>query len=198
MRQAVAYFFEEDWSVSRAQAITAGILKTAALGGYTSYIARAIERLNQDFDQPLRIEGIANELGMSVSELHHHFKAVTALSPLQFQKRLRLQEARRLMLGEGLDATSAGIRVGYGSPSQFSREYHRLFGAPPLAERHAVNRQPPVMERCGKGAVKFLRAGSRYTAIESMGSAKQLLGESSRFPHNRRTNEKDSRAYRRI
>jgi AraC-like DNA-binding protein len=134
VRQAVAYFFEEDRSVSRAQAITAGILKAAALGGYTSYIARAIERLNQDFDQPLRIEGIANELGMSVSEFHHHFKAVTALSPLQFQKRLRLQEDRRLMLGEGLDATSAGIRVGYGSPSQFSREYHRLFGAPPLSD----------------------------------------------------------------
>ena len=106
----------------------------AASGGYTPHIARAIERLHQDFDQPLRIEGIASELGMSVSGFHHHFKAVTAMSPLQFQKRLRLQEARRLMLGEGLDATTAGTRVGYGSPSQFSREYHRLFGAPPLSD----------------------------------------------------------------
>jgi len=106
----------------------------AASGGYTHHITKAIERLHQDFDQPLRIEGIARELGMSVSGFHHHFKAVTALSPLQFQKQLRLQEARRLMLGEGLDATSAGIRVGYGSPSQFSREYHRLFGAPPLSD----------------------------------------------------------------
>jgi len=106
----------------------------AASGGYTPHITKAIERLHEDFDQPLRIEGIARELGMSVSGFHHHFKAVTAMSPLQFQKRLRLQEARRLMLGEGLDATSAGIRVGYGSPSQFSREYHRLFGAPPLSD----------------------------------------------------------------
>src|SRR6266571_953555 len=74
----------------------------ALLGGYTPHIARAIERLRQDFDQPLRIEQMARELGMSVSGLHRHFKAVTALSPLQFQKRLRLLEARRLMLGEDL------------------------------------------------------------------------------------------------
>ena len=68
---------------------------------------------------------------MSASGLHHHFKAVTALSPLQYQKHLRLQEARRLMLSEALDAATAGYRVGYQSPSQFSREYRRLFGAPP-------------------------------------------------------------------
>jgi AraC-like DNA-binding protein len=67
-------------------------------GGYTTHIARAVARLRQDFDQPLRIETLARELGMSVSALHHHFKAVSAMSPLQFQKRLRLQEARRLML----------------------------------------------------------------------------------------------------
>jgi len=68
---------------------------------------------------------------MSVSGLHHHFKAVTALSPLQYQKHLRLQEARRLLLDGSLDAATAGYRVGYQSPSQFSREYRRLFGAPP-------------------------------------------------------------------
>jgi AraC-like DNA-binding protein len=85
----------------------------AALSGYTPHIGKAIERLHQDFDQPLRIDSIARELGMSVSGFHHHFKAVTAMSPLQFQKRLRLQEARRLMLGEGLDAASAAYRVGY-------------------------------------------------------------------------------------
>src|SRR5205807_8231142 len=82
----------------------------AILGGYTPHIARAVGRLRQDFDQPLRIERLAHELGMSVSGFHHHFKAVTALSPLQFQKRLRLQEARRLMLGEDLDAASAAYR----------------------------------------------------------------------------------------
>jgi AraC-like DNA-binding protein len=106
----------------------------AALGGYTPHIAKAIERLHQDFDQPLRIDGIARELGMSVSGFHHHFKAVTAMSPLQFQKRLRLQEARRLMLGEGLDATSAAYRVGYHDASHFNREYKSLFGLPPMRD----------------------------------------------------------------
>ena len=106
----------------------------AALSGYTPYIARAIERLHKDFDQPLRIDGIARELGMSVSGFHHHFKTVTAMSPLQFQKRLRLQEARRLMLGEHLDAASAGYRVGYDDASHFNREYKRLFGVPPMRD----------------------------------------------------------------
>ena len=106
----------------------------AALGGYTPHIAKAIERLRKDFDQPFRIDSIARQLGMSVSGFHHHFKAVTAMSPLQFQKRLRLQEARRLMLGEGLDAASAGYRVGYQDASHFNREYKRLFGVPPMRD----------------------------------------------------------------
>jgi AraC-like DNA-binding protein len=103
----------------------------AALGGYTPHITKAIEQLHQDFDQPLRIDSMARELGVSVSGFHHHFKAVTAMSPLQFQKRLRLQEARRLMLGEGLDVTSAAFRVGYRDASHFNREYKSLFGLPP-------------------------------------------------------------------
>jgi AraC-like DNA-binding protein len=106
----------------------------AILGGYSPSIARAIERLRQDFDQPLRIESLARELGMSVSVFHHHFKAVTALSPLQFQKRLRLLEARRLMLGEDLDAASAAYRVGYHDASHFNREYKSLFGVPPMRD----------------------------------------------------------------
>ena len=106
----------------------------AVLGGYTHHIARAVERLRKDFNQPLRIESIARELGMSVSGFHHHFKSVTAMSPLQFQKQLRLQEARRLMLGENLDATSAAYRVGYDDASHFNREYKRLFGAPPMRD----------------------------------------------------------------
>jgi AraC-like DNA-binding protein len=118
----------------------------AILGGYTPHIARAVERLRQEFDQPLRIEQIAHELGMSVSGFHHHFKAVTAMSPLQFQKRLRLQEARRLMLGEALDAASAGYRVGYQDASHFNREYKNLFGVPPLRDvqqlREAVSGSP--------------------------------------------------------
>jgi AraC-like DNA-binding protein len=109
----------------------------AVQAGDTHRIVRAIERLRKEFDQPLRIDGIARELGMSVSGFHHHFKAVTAMSPLQFQKRLRLQEARRLMLGEQLDAASAGYRVGYDDASHFNREYKRLFGVPPM---HDVER----------------------------------------------------------
>jgi AraC-like DNA-binding protein len=118
----------------------------ATQGGYTPHIARAIERLRQDFDQPLQIEQIARELGMSVSGFHHHFKAVTAMSPLQYQKRLRLQEARRLMLGGRLDAASAASRVGYYDASHFSREYKSLFGLPPMRDverlREAAGRVP--------------------------------------------------------
>src|SRR5918999_1342254 len=105
--------------------------QTAALGGHAHRIAGALERLREDFDRPLRVEDVARESGMSVSGFHHHFKAITAMSPLQFQKRMRLQAARRLMLGEDLDAGSAGRRVGYSDASQFSREYKRLFGEPP-------------------------------------------------------------------
>jgi AraC-like DNA-binding protein len=106
----------------------------AVLGGHSHRIARALERLRKNFDRPLRIEDIARELGMSVSGFHHHFKAVTAMSPLQFQKQLRLQEARRLMLGEDLDAASAGYSVGYSDASHFTREYKRHFGAPPARD----------------------------------------------------------------
>ena len=106
----------------------------ALLGGQTDRIAEAVVRLRREFNQPLRIESLARELGMSVSGFHHHFKAVTAMSPLQFQKQLRLQEARRIMLGENLDAASAGYRVGYDDASQFSREYKRLFGHPPVRD----------------------------------------------------------------
>lgn len=99
--------------------------------GDTQRISKAIGHLREHFDAPLKIENIAHELGMSVSGFYHHFKSVTAMSPLQFQKQIRLQEARRLMLGEDLDAASAGFRVGYEDPSYFSRDYKKLFGAPP-------------------------------------------------------------------
>lgn len=99
--------------------------------GDTRRISKAVQQLRANINQPLKIENIARELGMSVSGFHHHFKSVTAMSPLQFQKQIRLQEARRLMLGEDLDAASAGFRVGYEDPSYFSRDYKKLFGAPP-------------------------------------------------------------------
>jgi AraC-like DNA-binding protein len=90
-----------------------------------------LERSFNDQLDMIWIDDFARQLGMSVSGFHHHFKSVTAMSPLQFQKQIRLQEARRLMLGEDLDAASAGFRVGYEDPSYFSRDYKKLFGAPP-------------------------------------------------------------------
>jgi len=112
-----------------------GRLRHLALqGSYTPHIARAVGHLRRNFDQPLRVETLAHELGMSVSAFHHHFKAVTTLSPLQFQKQVRLQEARRLMLSEDLDAASAAYRVGYQDASHFNREYKSLFGASPMRD----------------------------------------------------------------
>ena len=110
------------------------LLHLATFGGQAHRMVRAVEKLRRDFDKPLRIEDAAGELGMSVSGFHAHFKAVTAMSPLQFQKHLRLQEARRLMLSENLDAGEAGFRVGYEDQSHFSRDYKRHFGEPPMRD----------------------------------------------------------------
>ena len=129
----------------------------ALLGGATTRIARAIERLRHDFDQPLRIEQLARELGMSISGLHHHFKAVTAMSPLQYQKRLRLLEARRLLLGEDLDATRAAYRVGYQDVSHFNREYKSLFGVPPMRDIHRLRQA--AQDHAGKGGAEYLAPG---------------------------------------
>ncbi len=97
----------------------------------THRVTRAIEWLNRNYAKPLLIEELASHVNLSTSTLHHRFKAVTAMSPLQYQKQLRLHEARRLMIAEGMDVSAAGFKVGYESPSQFSREYSRMFGAPP-------------------------------------------------------------------
>lgn len=106
----------------------------AAVGGHRSRIAAAIQRIHEDYDQALPVDALAEEAGLSASRFHHHFRAVTGMTPLQFQKQLRLQEARRLLLGEDLDAATAGYRVGYNSASHFSRDYKRQFGAPPLRD----------------------------------------------------------------
>jgi AraC-like DNA-binding protein len=110
----------------------------AVLGGQRHRIATVVERLHKEYDRPLRIDRVAQELGMSVSGFHHQFKVVTGMSPLQFQKQLRLQEARRLMLADDFDATTAGYRVGYDNASHFSREYKRLFGEPPMRDVERV------------------------------------------------------------
>jgi AraC-like DNA-binding protein len=103
-------------------------------GSQSNQIARAIDWLKGNFTKPLRIDDLAAQVNMSTSTFHHHFRQVTAMSPLQYQKWLRLNEARRLMLAESQDATTAAFQVGYESPSQFSREYSRMFGAPPLRD----------------------------------------------------------------
>jgi AraC-like DNA-binding protein len=114
-----------------------------AIEGSTTYgISDVIDHIMNNFDQSFRIEDLAEIGNMSVSSLHRHFKEVTAMSPIQFQKQLRLQEARRLLFSESTDAADVAFRVGYESPSQFSREYSRMFGLPPkegikrLREQH--------------------------------------------------------------
>jgi AraC-like DNA-binding protein len=107
---------------------------------HTRQIAHAIEWLRGHYAQPLKIETLARAVNMSVSSLHHHFKTITAMSPLQYHKQLRLQEARRLMLTERLDAATAGHLVGYESPSHFSREYSRQYGSPPLVDLKALRK----------------------------------------------------------
>ena len=106
----------------------------AAAGCKSHQIAKAIDWLKANFAQTLRIDDLAAYTRMSTSAFHHHFRALTAMSPLQYQKWLRLHEARKLMFTEQLDAANAAFQVGYESPSQFSREYSRLFGAPPLRD----------------------------------------------------------------
>ena len=110
------------------------LVDLAQCEGGNHRVVRAIEWLKQHYAVTLRIEELAEAVHMSPSALHHRFKAVTAMSPLQYQKHLRLHEARRLMFADGIESATAGHRVGYESASQFSREYRRLFGAPPRSE----------------------------------------------------------------
>ncbi len=104
-------------------------------------IAKAVAWLRANFDQPVDVDALATLVNMSVSSFHRQFKSVTSMSPLQYQKALRLQEARRLMLTEQLDAGGASRRVGYVSPSQFSREYGRFFGAAPMRDIHRLREE---------------------------------------------------------
>lgn len=114
----------------------------ATAGSQLNQVSRAIAAIRRRFDTPIRIEEVAAEAGMSPSSLHAHFKAITRMTPLEYQKQLRLQEARRLMLVGGVTAGSAGFAVGYESPSQFSREYRPLFGAPPRQDIERLHTTP--------------------------------------------------------
>lgn len=110
-------------------------------GTPSQQIARALSWLKQNFNQSLLVDELAESVHMSPSTFRHHFRAVAGMSPLQYQKQLRLQEARLLMLNEGLDVGGAAVRVGYESASQFSREYGRQFGLPPARDIHRVRSQ---------------------------------------------------------
>ncbi len=114
----------------------------ATAGSHLNQVSRAIAAIRRRFDTQIRIDEVAAEAGMSTSSLHAHFKAITHLTPLKYQKQLRLQEARRLMLANGATASAAGFAVGYESPSQFSREYRRLFGAPPRLDIDRLHDAP--------------------------------------------------------
>ncbi|TIP05241.1 MAG: AraC family transcriptional regulator [Mesorhizobium sp.] len=109
----------------------ATLRQMGTVDSHLNQVSRAIATIRNGFQAQLRIDEIAAASGMSASSLHAHFKAITRMTPLEYQKQLRLQEARRLMLADGANAGTAGFAVGYDSPSQFSREYRRLFGAPP-------------------------------------------------------------------
>jgi AraC-like DNA-binding protein len=121
----------------------ARLRQIASAGSQSHQIARAIDWLKANFARPLRIDELAGQARMSNSTFHHHFRSMTALSPLQYQKQLRLREARRLMLSEQMDAATAAFQVGYESPSQFSREYNRTFGAPPLRDVAKLRQATP-------------------------------------------------------
>ncbi|GLQ97594.1 AraC family transcriptional regulator [Dyella mobilis] len=121
----------------------------AVAGGQGQQIARAIQWLKQHYNKPLRIVDLASVVNMSASSLHHHFREITAMSPLQYQKVLRLHEARRLLLTEGCDVATAAHRVGYESPSQFSREYSRQHGAPPLRDVNRLRQASGELRRAG-------------------------------------------------
>src|SRR5690606_578382 len=110
------------------------IAQISLKGTPTQRISVAIQKLRRDYDQTVTIEQLAALAGMSVSSFHAHFKAVTNMSPLQFQKSVRLVEARSLMISQHMDAASTAYKVGYESPSQFSREYARMFGSPPARD----------------------------------------------------------------
>ena len=114
----------------------------ASSGSLSHRIAQAANWIRSNYARPLRIQKLAASVKLGVSTLHHQFRAMTSMSPLQYQKQLRLQEARRLMLTENYDAGSAALEVGYESTTQFSREYSRLFGQPPIRNVRAVRRVP--------------------------------------------------------
>lgn len=133
----------------------ATIRQMACADSRLNHVARAIVWMRAHFREACPIETLAELAGMSRSTFHAHFRAITSMSPLEFRTHLRMQEAQRLMVGEGMDAASAGFSVGYGSPSQFSRDYTRIFGMPPA--RHAGRVRSIVETRPGSQELASMR-----------------------------------------
>jgi AraC-like DNA-binding protein len=128
----------------------------ATLGDQSHRTAKAITWIKANYAKPLRVEELAKIAGMGLSTLHHHFRALTAMSPIQYQKQIRLQAARARMLVDGLDAASAAFEVGYESASQFNREYSRLFGQPPMRD---------IRTLCSPGALPMESVSNQQSAI---------------------------------
>lgn len=126
-------------------------LRAIATSGDQSYrTAKAVAWIRENYAKPLRVEELAAMAGMGVSTLHHYFRALTAMSPLQYQKQIRLQEARALLSMQGLDVGSAALAVGYESPIQFTREYKRFFGQTPMRDAHSFRSADAArLERVG-------------------------------------------------
>ena len=137
----LAPLFEREVLYRLLQGPHGGVLRQIAMGsGHLAGVRRAIAWIREHFQAPMRVEALADLAGMSPASFHRHFKVATAMSPKQYQKNLRLQEARKLMLAHN-DAARAAFAVGYESPSQFSREYARLFGAPPSRDAQRLSGQ---------------------------------------------------------
>ncbi len=167
----------------------ATIAQIAIAGSNTQKISQVIRLMKSDLTRAMSVEALASKVHMSPSSFHQHFKAVTAMSPLQYLKRLRLTEARQIMLSEAMDAASTAYRVGYESPSQFNREYARMFGAPPMRDIAGLRsragprntREPrrsnflySVVGTCGAGRPFCLAALDRPAAgIRSLGGARR-------------------------
>lgn len=145
--------------------------------GHVQRIARAVSILRAEFARPVRIERLAQSAGMSPSSFHRHFRSVTSLTPLQFQKQLRLIEARRLMQSENISASNAAFAVGYESVPQFTREYGRLFGLPPVRDRKAMQTtQVQARRSAQRGGNPSRDSGLGVTCSASLGNGLRYCG----------------------
>ncbi len=142
------------------------IARLALPSGHAQRIADAIHAMREDIARPMRVEELAGAARMSPSSFHQHFKTLTSMTPLQYQKQLRLLEARRLMVADAANVANAAYRVGYESASQFSREYARMFGAPPKRDVAAMRMAAAASALCRAHAIKRPTSDGRFFAFD--------------------------------